>query len=95
MKEELLYYIWKYKLFPVNQFKTVDGEPIEIINPGEYNHNAGPDFINARLMIDRTIWAGNVEIHVSSGDWVKHKHDGNSDYENVILQVVYSLKSVF
>ncbi|HEY0244935.1 MAG TPA: DUF2851 family protein, partial [Mucilaginibacter sp.] len=46
-------------------------------------------FQNARIKIGDTTWAGNVEIHLSSSDWKKHKHTMDSAYNNVILHVVY------
>ncbi|POY36037.1 DUF2851 domain-containing protein [Solitalea longa] len=89
MKEELLHFIWKYKLFDVLHLQTTDGDPIEIIHTGVHNKNAGPDFFNARLKIGKTIWAGNVEIHQQASDWNKHHHTNDKLYDNVILHVVY------
>ncbi|MCT4599529.1 MAG: DUF2851 family protein [Marinifilaceae bacterium] len=88
MKEEFLQYLWKNGLFDLNAMRTSDGLLIEIIKIGEYNTNSGPDFLNARIKIGRTIWVGNVEIHVRASDWYRHKHDKDSAYNNVILHVV-------
>ena len=85
--EQLLHYVWKHKLFPLGELKTTDGESVEVIDPGLHNHHAGPDFFNAKIIIDRTLWVGNVEIHDKSGDWYQHGHDQDHRYDNVILHV--------
>lgn len=87
--EKLLHYTWRHKLLPLGTLRTTDGQEIEIISTGLYNRNdAGPDFINAKLKIDGTEWAGNVEIHIKASDWYRHRHDTDSAYDNVILHVV-------
>lgn len=88
MKEDLLYFIWKNLAFTLNGLTTSQGEKIEIISPGEFNSNSGPDFFNAKVKIGGTIWAGNVEMHIKSSDWILHKHDGDRAYDNVILHIV-------
>ena len=52
MKEELLHYIWKFQLFDAFNLKTLESESIEIIKPGEYNRDSGPDFSNAHIKIN-------------------------------------------
>ncbi|MGE0089843.1 MAG: DUF2851 family protein, partial [Bacteroidales bacterium] len=89
MKEEFLHYIWKYKLYTSRNLKTTNGQSIEILNPGIHNFDSGPDFFNAKIKIDDTIWCGNVEVHINSSDWFSHNHNTNKAYDNVILQVVY------
>ncbi len=86
--EQLLHYVWKHKLFPLMPLQTTSGQPVEVIDPGLPNMNAGPDFFNAKLKIDGTLWVGNVELHTHASDWFRHGHDRNAAYDNVILHVV-------
>lgn len=85
--EALLQYCWRHKLFPLAQLVTVTGEPVEVIDPGLQNTNAGPDFFNAKVKIGGTLWVGNVEVHERSTDWYTHGHDHDAHYDNVILHV--------
>lgn len=89
MKEELLHFIWQSKTLFTQPLQTVDRIPVEVQNGGSLNTDAGPDFFNARIRIGNTLWAGNVEIHVASSDWIRHKHHHDRAYDNVILHVVY------
>ena len=91
MNEALLYHLWKYRLFKSMPLTTIDGKTIEVIKPGELNPDSGPDFFNARLIIDGTEWAGNVEIDPSSADWYNHKHHINKAYSKLILHIVYEM----
>ncbi|WP_282036855.1 DUF2851 family protein [Saccharicrinis aurantiacus] len=88
INEEFIQYIWKHKLFKLDNLLTVCGKTIEIINPGELNTNAGADFFNSKVKIENTLWAGNVEIHIKSSDWLAHNHQTDKAYSNVILHVV-------
>ena len=90
MKEDFLHYIWKYKLFNSLELSSENGNHVEIINNGIHNFDAGPDFFNGKVKIGETIWAGNIEIHINSSDWIKHKHQLDKAYDNVILHVVYN-----
>lgn len=85
--EDILHYVWKFRLFQ-KDLKTTTGQAIEVIDVGLPNTNEGPDFFNAKIKIGDKIWAGNVEIHSSSDEWVKHKHHTNKSYNSVILHVV-------
>ena len=86
--EELLHYVWKHKLLPSQPLMTTDGRLVEVIDTGLHNRNAGPDFFNAKVKIEGTLWVGNVEIHQRSSDWYIHHHDHDEAYNNVILHVV-------
>lgn len=87
ISEKFLHYIWKNNLFDRSLIDT-KGSPVEIISVGMQNTDAGPDFFNAKIKIANTNWAGNVEIHVKSSDWYKHKHHLDKTYNNVILHIV-------
>ncbi len=85
--EQLLHYVWKHKLFPLGNLQTTDGLEVEVIDPGLHNRNSGPDFFNAKVKINGTLWVGNVEIHDKSSDWYLHGHDKDQAYDNVVLHV--------
>jgi hypothetical protein len=85
--EELLHYVWKHKIFPLNELTTTTGQRLEIIDTGLSNRDAGPDFFNAKIKLDGVLWVGNIEIHTHSSDWFKHGHHQNPVYDNVILHV--------
>ena len=86
--EQLLHYCWKHRLFPLDGLRTTEGEEVEVIDPGLHNHNAGPDFFNAKVKIGGQLWVGNVEIHDRASDWFLHGHEKDTHYNNVILHVV-------
>lgn len=89
MTEEFLHYLWRFRKFQQLGLNTVSGEAVTIIHTGNHNHDAGPDFSEAKIQIGAQLWAGNLEIHVLSSDWNKHGHTGDAAYDNVILHVVY------
>ena len=85
--EQLLHYVWKHKLFPLTPLTTTWHQAVEVIDPGLHNRNAGPDFFNAKIKLNGTLWVGNVEIHDKASDWYVHGHDKDERYDNVILHV--------
>lgn len=89
MTEKLLQFIWQFQYFNKGELQTTAGEEIQIIFPGTYNTNQGPDFSEAKIRIGGTTWAGNVELHLLSSDWNKHNHQHDKNYNNVILHVVW------
>lgn len=86
--EKLLHYVWKHKILPLKSLVTTDGRSLELVDPGLHNSNQGPDFFNAKVRMDGTTLAGNVEIHLRSSDWYRHGHDKDAAYNNTILHVV-------
>ncbi|MEJ7677815.1 MAG: DUF2851 family protein [Segetibacter sp.] len=89
MNERLLQFIWQFQYFNKNDLQADKGERLTIIHPGQYNKHQGPDFLDAKITIDNTTWAGSIEIHIKSSDWRKHNHSEDKNYSNTILHVVW------
>jgi hypothetical protein len=90
MTEDYLHFVWSLKRIVAPELKTQHDETIQIKSAGVHNEiMAGPDFSHARLLIGDMEWHGAVEIHIKSSDWYQHKHHEDSNYNNVILHVVY------
>jgi len=88
MSEDFMHYLWQFRLYQPGLYTTTQGESLEIIHPGIPNTNSGPDFFNAKIKIDGTLWAGNVELHLKASDWFRHHHETDKAYNNVILHVI-------
>ena len=86
--EALLHDLWAHGLLAARPLRTTTGASVQILHPGEANVEAGPDFINACLLIDGTRWYGSVELHVRSAEWTAHGHHRDARYNSVILHVV-------
>lgn len=88
MTEYFLAWLWKFRHLDT-ELLLESGESLLILSPGTQNTDGGPDFFNARIRIDNTTWAGNVELHIKSSDWYRHDHHKDDAYRNAILHVVY------
>ncbi|HET8858704.1 DUF2851 family protein [Marivirga sp.] len=89
MKEDFLHYVWRYQKFDTTDLKTSDGSKVQSIKTGFAHSNSGPDFQQAKILIDEMEWNGAVEIHIKSSDWKRHNHQTDPNYENVVLHVVW------
>lgn len=89
MTERLLQFIWQFQYFNAHQLCTTTGEPLQIVQPGQFNRNQGPDFLNAQIRVGNTLWSGHIELHVQASDWLHHRHSGDKNYRNIILHVVW------
>lgn len=89
MDEQLLHHIWKFQKFDCQQLTLTDGTPMHVFHTGVHNHDSGPDFEGARIKINDLEWVGHVEIHIKSSDWMRHQHQHDPAYENVVLHVVW------
>lgn len=88
-KEDLLQFVWQYKLLGSAPLKTVSGKELQVLSPGALNADSGPDFFNAKIRLNNITLAGNIEIHLRSSDWLKHGHQHDASYNTIILHVVY------
>lgn len=89
MTEDFLHFVWEFQYFKADNLQTSEGEQIVLLDIGKNNTNAGADYFYAKVLIDEKEWAGTVEIHLKTSDWLNHKHHQNPDYNNVILHVVW------
>lgn len=89
MQEAFLHFIWQYQYFSKRDLCTTDGAPVNVIHPGFFNTDAGPDFKEACIKIGGIEWRGHVELHVFSSDWLAHHHEEDAAYNNVVLHVVW------
>jgi len=90
VKEDILQFIWQHKLLKPANLQTKSGRSIEVIKQGQLNSDSGADFFNAQIKLEDITLVGNIEVHVNSSDWLKHKHQNDSAYDNIILHVVYN-----
>ncbi|MDO8735054.1 MAG: DUF2851 family protein, partial [Elusimicrobiota bacterium] len=79
--------IWFDQQIERRGLRTTDGKRIEIITPGEWNFDEGPDFKNAKINIDGQEITGEVEIDLYSSNWKTHKHNKNKNFNNIVLHV--------
>lgn len=89
ISEKLLQFIWLHRYFNYKAAYTLEGERVDVLQPGMPNTNQGPDFLQARVRINNKIWAGNIELHLQTNDWDKHGHTPDKHYDNVVLHVVW------
>lgn len=87
--ERLLHLAWGQLHFSLQDLTTVAGEPIELIHPGRLNHDQGPDYHLAHFRWSHLEWWGQVEIHLHTQDWYRHKHHLDPVYNSTVLHVVY------
>lgn len=76
---------WEQKYF--KNLKTKDDLSIEVISPGIWNGEAGPDFLKAHLKIGNQEIKGDIEIHLNDEHWFQHRHYQDSRYDHVILHI--------
>ena len=88
MVESFIHFLWQYKSFAFSGLNTSDNCQLEVLDPGTYNSDAGPDFFNAKVRLNGTTWVGNVEMHINSSEWFAHNHHTDRAYDNVVLHVV-------
>lgn len=88
MRENFLHYVWRYQKFDWSVLRTTTGDAVMVVHPGTPNTHGGPDFLNARIRLGDTLWAGNVELHIRASEWKLHKHGQDPAYDSVVLHVV-------
>jgi hypothetical protein len=91
LDERLAQAIWAQQLFGGGQLRLMDGRSLRVLDQGRWNGAGGPDFRDARLMIDERPVRGDVEIHLLAGDWDNHGHARDLDYNGVALHAALKI----
>lgn len=85
--ERLLQRIWHRREFDSTPARTECGRCVRVLHPGRWNQLGGPDFKNARLLLNGIEVSGDVELHLHAADWKRHGHHRDRAYDQVILHV--------
>ncbi|MGQ9661833.1 MAG: DUF2851 family protein [Kiritimatiellia bacterium] len=83
--------VWYDPRWRPQLLRTSANEPVLIEHPGRWNLEAGPDFLDARLVVgtEHRRLRGDVEVHIRPRDWLDHDHDRNPAYSRVVAHVTY------
>ncbi len=87
--EHLVQKLWNDRRFFDFELKATDGRTLQVLKTGQWNHNEGPDFAGAEILVNGKLLTGDIEIHVSSSNWYDHKHHLDSKYNRAVLHVVF------
>lgn len=93
LSEKDLHDLWRQQLLSASLLRTSNGEFVEVVHPGHYNRDAGPDFCRATLKIDGKIIHGDIEFHLDARDWFQHGHHADPAYNTVILHIAIRQQS--
>ena len=72
-----------------DRFKTTDGRDLRILQFGEWNRSAGPDFLHCAIELDGKPVAGPIELDLHPSDWEAHGHSTSKAFREVVLHVVF------
>ena len=67
------------------------GDRYHLTHPGQWNQEAGPDFIAAQLTrdSDQQILEGDAEIHLHPNGWKQHGHTNDPNYQEVKFHITW------
>lgn len=71
-------------------WQSTEGQQVRIVEFGEWNRGAGPDFLRACVEIDGQLRHGDIELDPRPEDWELHGHGSNENFDRVVLHVCAS-----
>lgn len=74
---------------PEKLWKTVNHQHFQILSPGEWNFDEGPDFRNMAVILNNHVEIGDAEVHRYRSEWEKHQHWKNKLYRNTLFHVFF------
>ena len=89
--ERHLQCLWFDERLRPRKLVSTEGEELSVESPGRWNLEAGPDFLDATLLLgpNRRRISGDVEIHIHPSDWQAHGHSADPRYSRVIAHVSF------
>ena len=81
--------LWAESRWPTPFLPDPAGGQIRVISPGRWNRGPGPDFRGAQVLdADGQARRGDVELHLTAGDWLQHGHASDPAYQHLLLHIV-------
>ncbi len=71
-------------------FRSTTGKAVRIVQFGEWNRGAGPDFVRAAVEIGGCPHHGAIELDLRSSFWESHGHAANPAFREVVLHVAFA-----
>jgi hypothetical protein len=71
------------------EFTTTDGRGVRMVQFGEWNRGAGPDFVQSAIELDGEVKRGAIELDLEAAGWEEHGHAANPAYRDVVLHLVF------
>lgn len=88
--ERLVQAIWARQRLQRDQLLASDGRSVQILHPGFWNREAGPDFRGGVVQFaGGPARVGDIEVDLRSDGWRAHGHDRNPAFAKVVLHVVW------
>jgi len=75
------------------EFETTDGRVVRIVQFGEWNRGAGPDFSHTVVEIDGIVHKGPLEIDPDAAAWENHGHAADPNFRETVLHVTFRATS--
>jgi hypothetical protein len=88
ISERLVQKIWVKGDFRKSDLKSLEGAQLEILDLGQWNLLAGPDFKQISIKVDGKVLYGDAELHFFDSDWEAHNHESDPAFKNVILHIL-------
>ncbi len=84
--------LWYDSRYRPAALETVDGQALTVVDPGRWNLEAGPDFLEATLIVQPGArhLQGDVELHVRPSDWDQHGHRADPRYRRLVAHVTWA-----
>jgi hypothetical protein len=84
-REHAFQQAWSSTSLRLTGLRSDMGQRVDIVDAGRWNHLGGPDFLDARILIDGNLFMGAIELHLRPGEWYAHRHHLDAAYNCVVL----------